>query len=69
MITANSPNLLDLSGRKILITGAAGGIGSATAQLCAQHGARLVLIDIVSRKRRPNASGTPVVTPRSTAST
>ena len=48
MITDNSPNLLDLSGKKILITGAAGGIGSATAQLCAQHGARLVLVDIVS---------------------
>jgi NAD(P)-dependent dehydrogenase (short-subunit alcohol dehydrogenase family) len=48
MMTANSPNLLDLSGRKILITGAAGGIGSATAQLCAQHGARVVLADIVS---------------------
>jgi NAD(P)-dependent dehydrogenase (short-subunit alcohol dehydrogenase family) len=42
----NSP--FDLTGRRILISGAAGGIGSATARLCAQHGARLVLIDIVA---------------------
>lgn len=45
---AASPNLLDLSGKKVLITGAAGGIGSATAQCFAQHGARLVLADILS---------------------
>ena len=42
----NSP--FDLTGRRILISGAAGGIGSATARLCAQHGARLVLIDIAA---------------------
>ena len=35
-----------LTDRRILITGAAGGIGSATARLCAAQGARLVLADI-----------------------
>ena len=45
----NSP--FDLTGRRILISGAAGGIGSATARLCAQHGARLVLIDIVAAEQ------------------
>ena len=45
-VTKNSP--FDLTGRRILISGAAGGIGSATAQLCAQQGAHLVLTDRVS---------------------
>eukprot|EP01035_Chromulina_nebulosa_P015149 gene15149-20073_t len=39
----------DLTGRRILISGAAGGIGSATARLCARQGAKLVLVDIVSK--------------------
>jgi len=43
---ATSP--FDLTGRRILISGAAGGIGSATARLCAEQGAQLVLIDRVS---------------------
>jgi NAD(P)-dependent dehydrogenase (short-subunit alcohol dehydrogenase family) len=47
MPTDIAANLLDLTGRTILITGAAGGIGSATARLCAAHGARLVLVDIL----------------------
>ena len=34
-----------LAGRHILITGAASGIGKATAELFAQHGARLALVD------------------------
>jgi NAD(P)-dependent dehydrogenase (short-subunit alcohol dehydrogenase family) len=38
----------DLSGERILITGAAGGIGEATARVCAALGAELVLVD-----RRP----------------
>lgn len=37
----------DLTGRTILITGAAGGIGGATARLCARLGARLKLTDRV----------------------
>lgn len=35
-----------LKGKRVLITGAAGGIGSATARACAQLGAELVLTDI-----------------------
>jgi NAD(P)-dependent dehydrogenase (short-subunit alcohol dehydrogenase family) len=34
-----------LDGQTVLITGAAGGIGRATARLCAQRGARLILCD------------------------
>jgi NAD(P)-dependent dehydrogenase (short-subunit alcohol dehydrogenase family) len=33
----------ELSGKVVLITGAAGGIGAATARLFARHGARVVL--------------------------
>ncbi|AIB15924.1 hypothetical protein ABAZ39_29145 (plasmid) [Azospirillum argentinense] len=35
-----------LKGKRVLITGAAGGIGSATARACARLGAELVLTDI-----------------------
>ncbi|NQV60985.1 MAG: SDR family oxidoreductase [Alphaproteobacteria bacterium] len=39
-------NAIDLSGRRILLTGAAGGIGAATARACAALGAeKLVLAD------------------------
>ncbi|AMV48332.1 SDR family NAD(P)-dependent oxidoreductase [Paraburkholderia caribensis] len=44
MFNINSP--IDLSGRKILITGSAGGIGAATARLCSAQGAEVVLVDI-----------------------
>lgn len=36
----------DLTGHRILIAGAAGGIGAATAKVCAELGAALVLSDI-----------------------
>ena len=36
----------DLKGKKVLVTGAASGIGRATAILLAAHGAELVLTDI-----------------------
>jgi NAD(P)-dependent dehydrogenase (short-subunit alcohol dehydrogenase family) len=41
----------DLSGRKIVIAGAAGGIGSTVAKLCVKHGASVVLLDIVSEEK------------------
>lgn len=40
-----SPRPWDLSGQTILVTGAAGGIGAATARLCAGLGAQLLLTD------------------------
>ena len=39
-------NAFDLTGRRILITGAAEGIGAAAARVCASLGAQLVLLDI-----------------------
>ena len=38
-------NAFDLSDRRILITGAAGGIGAAAATFCASLGAKMILID------------------------
>lgn len=38
-----------LSGKVIIVTGAAGAIGSATAQVLAREGARLLLVDINGR--------------------
>ena len=35
----------DLSGQRILITGAAGGIGAMTARVCASLGAAVLLVD------------------------
>ena len=37
---------IDLSGRVVLITGGSGGIGSATARLCATRGASIVVADL-----------------------
>lgn len=39
------PGQLDFSGRRVLVTGAAGGIGSAMAHAFAAHGATLALAD------------------------
>jgi 3-oxoacyl-[acyl-carrier protein] reductase len=39
-------NPFSLEGRTVLIAGAAGGIGAATAQACASLGARLLLVDV-----------------------
>jgi 2,5-dichloro-2,5-cyclohexadiene-1,4-diol dehydrogenase 1 len=41
---------IDLSGRVIAITGGGGGIGGATARLCAQRGAAVVVADLASSR-------------------
>jgi NAD(P)-dependent dehydrogenase (short-subunit alcohol dehydrogenase family) len=38
--------VVDIAGKAILLTGAAGGVGSATARLLAARGANLVLVDV-----------------------
>lgn len=49
--TAGHRFAFDLSDTRLLITGAAGGIGAATARLCARLGARIVLCDVVEREK------------------
>ena len=39
-------NLFDLRGERILITGAGGAIGGATARVCAALGAELFIADL-----------------------
>ena len=46
-MTSPDTSPFGLSGRRVLITGAAGGIGRATARLCAAQGARVVLVDLL----------------------
>lgn len=46
-----------LSGRSVIITGAAGGIGAATARRLAEGGARLVLVDRAEAPLRDLAAG------------
>ncbi|MGM4885283.1 SDR family NAD(P)-dependent oxidoreductase [Tardiphaga sp. 20_F10_N6_6] len=50
-MTSSEKSPFDLTGQRIVIAGAAGGIGSATAKLCAQQGATLVLVDIAGKDR------------------
>lgn len=49
MTSASSP--FSLAGRTILITGAAGGIGGATARIAVGQGAKVVLVDVVDPDR------------------
>lgn len=58
-----------LTGKTVLITGAASGIGRATAQACAQRGARLMICDLNAEALEQTAvelrgSGATVVTRR-----
>lgn len=48
-----------LSGQRIFITGAAGGIGSATARLCREQGASVVLADMLSPAQIAERCGVP----------
>jgi NAD(P)-dependent dehydrogenase (short-subunit alcohol dehydrogenase family) len=50
-------NPLDLSGKVVLITGGAQGIGQATAQLCAQRGAAVVIADFNADGGESTAKG------------
>ncbi len=50
MTTVNT-SPFDLTGKRILISGAAGGIGSATARLCDEQGASLVLVDLLDEDK------------------
>nr|MBP9033557.1 SDR family NAD(P)-dependent oxidoreductase [Pseudomonadales bacterium] len=48
-----------LAGRRVLLTGASGGIGAATAQLLAGAGARLALLDRDEAALQSLAAGLP----------
>lgn len=50
-MTVPNPNDLGLAGRKILVVGAAQGIGNATAIWLSELGARVVAADIKDCKR------------------
>jgi NAD(P)-dependent dehydrogenase (short-subunit alcohol dehydrogenase family) len=47
-MTISLPKAFDMQGQRVLITGAAGGIGSETAKLCSELGAITILTDIAS---------------------
>jgi cyclopentanol dehydrogenase len=51
-----SEAVADISGKVILITGAAQGIGEATAWLCARRGARVILADVKTEKGQTAAA-------------
>ena len=48
-------NLLDLSGKRILITGGAGAIGQRVVRALAEHGAALAVNDVVAEAEAPLA--------------
>ena len=56
MANLGQPGEQSLKGRRIVVTGAASGIGRATALLFAQEGARLALIDLDEARLRETAA-------------
>src|SRR5687767_11143047 len=62
-----------LTGKTIIVTGAAGAIGAATARVLAREGARLLLVDIdgeglAARERELRATGAEVASRRADVS-
>jgi NAD(P)-dependent dehydrogenase (short-subunit alcohol dehydrogenase family) len=55
MVAANTPDV-SLAGRRILITGAARGLGAAMAQAAVQAGARVVLSDVLDELGQATAT-------------
>lgn len=49
MNSAHSSTIFGLAGKRVLIAGAAGGIGGATAKLCADLGAEILAVDVVDQ--------------------
>ncbi|MFS0892872.1 SDR family NAD(P)-dependent oxidoreductase [Microbacterium sp. 179-I 3D3 NHS] len=56
-MTSPAPTTLGLTGRSIVVTGAASGIGAATAAFLAAAGARLTLVDLDPERLQGVASG------------
>ena len=56
-MTTVLPNSLSLADKRIVVTGAAGGIGSAIGHRCADLGADLLLLDRDKPESLPNAAG------------
>ncbi|MEY4466231.1 MAG: hypothetical protein RIR21_24, partial [Pseudomonadota bacterium] len=54
-MTISLPKAFDMQGQRVLITGAAGGIGSETAKLCSELGAITILTDIASITKKLEA--------------
>ena len=52
----DSGQLMDIRNKVIVITGAAQGIGEATARLCAQRGAKVILVDVKGQGEEVAAS-------------
>jgi 3-hydroxybutyrate dehydrogenase len=50
----------ELSGKVAVVTGAASGIGLAIAKRFAEHGARIFMLDLESRKFESSHPGNPV---------